>query len=113
MSSYLGRALVLFFVVLAISGCNSSGMAEKTFGTFMAEASSEQKEAVDTFMAEENLSFDEDQTLGEIYENASPEEQEEMEDLAGINTVHNPEPASIMLFGLGALGLLRRRKKNS
>lgn len=82
MRTHLCRALLLLFVVAAVSGCTGGGGG----GSTTSALSTSQDVSLSAFS-------------GEV-----PSSGEE------VALVHNPEPASMILFGLGALGLLRRKK---
>jgi hypothetical protein len=101
MRSYLVKTFVLLFVVLVASGCTGGGS-----GTTVAPAlsTSSSEDSTTTLFS----------ITGNELDNSSGTSNEfvalEVPSGEGVARVHNPEPASMILFGLGALGLLRRKK---
>jgi hypothetical protein len=95
-----GRYILVFALLFLAAGCNGGGSGTDSTGlsgissdTSMTMMSSFSAPTDDTFGATDTSEGSGTETSGE-----------------GVARVHNPEPASMVLFGLGALALLRRKK---
>jgi hypothetical protein len=111
LGSIIGRFIILSGLVFLTAGCNNSNVVgpDKGAGAFSAGLGADGGAAAFSFASAGEGSGDGLLALD------TPTGPTDGDDTGGtgeaIAKIHNPEPASMALMGLGLLGLLRRRKK--